>query len=410
VLPGLATLDYARRFMQIRMASESDAETLASPPRGDEADEAATTLVRAPPPSQIYLLADAATYTWGHSDRQQPIGDHRKEDKLVSNEGRSAMRAVVMDRFGGPEVLEVRDLPVPEVGPGEVLIRVEAAGVGEWDPFEREGGYAKMFGIEPRFPYILGSEGAGTVAAVGEGVNRFEEGDRVYAAGFLNPKGGFYAEYAAVDAGLVSGAPDRLPTEQAGAMSGAALTALRGLDDVLGMHAGESVAIFGASGGVGHAAVQLAKLMGARVLAVASGADGVGLVERLGADAALDGRAGGAADAVAEAARRFSPGGLDAALLCAGGEAAEGVLSAVRAGGRAAYPNGVQPEPRGGPGVRVSAYNADPDAGIIGRLDRLIGQGRFEVHVARTFRLEEAQDAHHALEGHYLGKLALRPS
>jgi NADPH:quinone reductase-like Zn-dependent oxidoreductase len=320
------------------------------------------------------------------------------------------MRAVAIDRFGGPEVLELRQLPVPEVGPGEVLIRVEAAGVGEWDPFEREGGYAALLGIEPTFPYVLGSEGAGVVAAVGEGVGRFEEGDRVYAAGFLNPKGGFYAEYAAVDADLVSRVPDRLTTKQAGAMAGAALTALRGLDDVLGVRPGEAVAIFGASGGVGHAAVQLAKLMGARVLAVASGADGVGLVERLGADAAVDGRAGGAADAVAEAARRFAPGGLDAALLCAGGEAAEGVLSAVRGGGRAAYPNGVRPEPRGGPGVRISAYNGDPDAEIIGQLDRLIEQGPFEVHVARTFPLEEARDAHRALESHYLGKLALRPS
>lgn len=328
---------------------------------------------------------------------------------MVNYEDRPAMRAVVMDRFGGPEVLEVRDLPVPEAGPGEVLIRVRAAGVGEWDPFEREGGYAEMLGIEPRFPYVLGSEGAGTVAALGEGVGRFEEGDRVYAAGFLNPKGGFYAEYAAVDAGLVSRVPDRLPTEQAGAMAGVALTALRGLDDVFGVRPGESVAIFGAGGGVGHAAVQLAKTMGARVLAVASGADGVELVERLGADAAMDGRADGAADALAGAARRFAPGGLDAALLAAGGDAAEGVLSAVRDGGRAAYPNGARPEPQGGPGVQVSAYNCDPDAEIIGRLDRLIGDGPFEIHVARTFRLEEAQDAHRALEGHYLGKLALRP-
>ena len=328
----------------------------------------------------------------------------------MNNESQPAMRAVTMDRFGGPEVLELRGVPMPEVGPGEVLIRAQAAGVGEWDPFEREGGYAEMLGIEPTFPYVLGSEGAGTVAALGEGVDRFEKGDRVYAAGFLNPKGGFYAQYAAVDAGLVSRVPDRLPTEQAGAMPGVALTALRGLDDVLGVRPGESVAIFGAGGGVGHAALQLAKTMGARVLGVASGADGVGLVEALGADAAVDGRAGGAADAVVEAARRFAPGGLDAALLTAGGEAAEGVLSAVRDGGRVAYPNGVRPVPKGRARVRVDGYNGDPDPRIIGRLDRLLGQGPFEVHVARTFRLEEAQDAHRALEGHYLGKLALRPS
>ena len=119
----------------------------------------------------------------------------------------NTMRAVCIDRFGGPEALSLRTLPVPEIGPGEILIRVEFAGVGAWDPFEREGGYARMLGIEPRFPYILGSEGAGTIAAGGERVSRFEVGDRVYALGFLNPKGGFYAEYAAVDAGVVSPIP-----------------------------------------------------------------------------------------------------------------------------------------------------------------------------------------------------------
>jgi NADPH2:quinone reductase len=322
----------------------------------------------------------------------------------MNDEMQPTMRAVAIDRFGGPEVLKLRTLPVPEVGPREVLIRVQTAGVGEWDPFEREGGYAEMLGIEPKFPYILGSEGAGVVAAVGERVDRFEEGDRVYAAGFLNPKGGFYAKYAAVDAGLVSRVPDRLTTEQAGVMSGVAITALRGLDDVLGVRPGESVAIFGASGGVGHVAVQLAKRMGARVLGVASGADGVKLVEGLGADAAVDGRA----DDVPASARRFAPGGLDAALLAAGGDVAEEVLSAVRLGGRVAYPNGIRPVPQGRSGVHVSGYNGDPDPEIIGRLDRLIESGPFEVHIARMFPLEEAADAHRALGDHYLGKLALR--
>jgi NADPH2:quinone reductase len=151
-------------------------------------------------------------------------------------------------------------------------------------------------------------------------------------------------------------------------------------------------------------AVQLAKRMGARVLGVASGGDGVELVEGLGADAAVDGRAGG----VADAARRIAPGGLDAALLTAGGDAAAEVLSEVRRGGRAAYPNGVRPVPRGRSGVHVSGYNGDPDPGIIGRLDRLIESGPFEVHIARMFPLEEAADAHRALGDHYLGKLALR--
>ena len=140
------------------------------------------------------------------------------------------MRAVAIDHFGGPEALSVHTLPVPEVGPGEVLVRVATAGVGEWDPFEREGGYAEMLGITPTFPYVLGSEGSGTVVAVGDGVDRFAVGDEAYAAGFLNPKGGFYAEYAAVDAELASPVPAGLSGEQAGVMSGVGVTAVRGLD------------------------------------------------------------------------------------------------------------------------------------------------------------------------------------
>ena len=316
------------------------------------------------------------------------------------------MQAVALSQFGGPEVLKLQMLPVPKVGPDEVLIRVESVGVGEWDPFEREGGYAELLGIEPHFPYILGSEGAGVVAAVGESVRRFKKGDRVYAAGFLNPKGGFYAEYAAVKADVVAYIPDGLTTEQAGVMAGVAITALRGLDDTLNLKSGESVMIFGASGGVGHMAVQLAKRMGVRVFAVASGNDGVALAKRLGADAVVNGRA----DDVLFTAQEVAPNGLDAALLTAGGEVAEKALSVLRDGGHIAYPSGVQPEPQARSDLQVSSYYGAPDAEIIGRLNALIGVGPFEAHIARTFPLNQADEAHRTLNDHYLGKLALRTS
>ena len=158
----------------------------------------------------------------------------------------NTMQAAAIDRFGGIETITLRTLPVPEVGPDEVLIRVESAGVAVWDVFEREGGFAQMFGIEPKFPYVLGSDGAGTVAAVGEQVSRFKEGDRVYAAALTNPKGGFYAEFTAVKADNVSHVPDKLTTEQAGVMPSDAMTALRGLDDMLDLKQGEALMIFGA--------------------------------------------------------------------------------------------------------------------------------------------------------------------
>jgi NADPH:quinone reductase len=314
------------------------------------------------------------------------------------------MQAIAINRFGGVEEMELMTLPVPEAGPDDVLIRLEFAGVGEWDPFEREGGYAELMGETPSFPYILGSEGAGTVEAVGARVSRFAPGDRVYAVGFLTPGVGFYAGYAAVNEEFVAHLPGTLSPEQAAGLGGIGLTAVRGLDDTLKVQPGESVMVFGAGGGVGHAAVQLARRMGARVFAVASGADGVALARRLGADAAVDGRA----DDVLAAARAFAPDGVDAALLTAGGPAADQALRALGAGGRAAYPNGVEPEPRVPDGVPLHAFNGEPDGDVIRRLNRLVEQGPFEVHVARTFPLAQAADAHRALDEHYLGKLALR--
>jgi NADPH:quinone reductase len=315
------------------------------------------------------------------------------------------MRAAALDQFGGVETIQMKTLPVPEPGPDEVLLRVESAGVGVWDPYEREGEFAKMFSAKPRFPYVLGSDGAGTVAAVGEKVRGLKEGDRAYALALVNPKGGFYAEYAAVKAENVSPIPKKLTVEQAGAMPSDALTALRGLDEVLQLKSGESLLVFGAGGGIGHLAVQLAKRMGVRVLAVASGDDGVALAKQLGADAVVDGRK----DNVEGAARAFAPGGLDAALVTAGGETADRALQAVRKNGRVAHPNGVMPPPKAPPGVKIQSYDLEPTPQQIEKLNRLIESGPFEVHIARTFPLDKAAEAHRELDKHYLGKLALRP-
>jgi NADPH:quinone reductase-like Zn-dependent oxidoreductase len=316
------------------------------------------------------------------------------------------MQAVALDHFGGPEAMSVHTLDVPEVGPDEILIRVESAGVGVWDPFECEGGFAEMFGTEPNFPYVPGSDGAGTVEAVGSKVTRFKEGDRVYGISLAGPKGGFYAEYTAVKEEYASLIPDKLSTEQAGVMPVDAITALEGLDDTIGLKQGESVMIFGASGGIGHLAVQLARLMGARVFAVASGPDGVALTEQLGADMVVDGHQ----DDIAQAIRKFAPDGLDAALLAAGGEAADKALAALRKGGRAAFPNGVEPQPHAPAGVSIDSYDGMPRRQVFDKLNHLIESGPFEIHIARTFTLEEAVEAHRALQTHFLGKLALRPS
>jgi NADPH:quinone reductase-like Zn-dependent oxidoreductase len=314
------------------------------------------------------------------------------------------MRAVALDKFGGPEALKIQNLPIPQIEAQEVLIRVEAAGVGAWDPFEREGGFVEITGIKPTFPYVLGTDGAGTIAAVGKNVKSFKEGDRVYGVALGNPKGGFYAQYAAVKSDSVSLIPGHLTIEQAALLPTDALTALTGLEKVLGLRSGESLMVFGASGGIGHLAIQLAKLLGADVFAIASGKDGVQLAKKLGADSAVDGRG----DNVLKAAREFAPNGLDAALVTAGGEETDEALLAIRKGGRIAYPHGVMPEPTPPEGVTIEAYDGETSRALIDRLNSLIDSGPFEVYVDRTFRLEEASKAHKALTEHHLGKIALR--
>ncbi|HVW08778.1 MAG TPA: NADP-dependent oxidoreductase, partial [Bryobacteraceae bacterium] len=200
------------------------------------------------------------------------------------------MRAAAIDRFGGPEELRIHELPVPEVSKGEVLIALDTAGVGSWDAEMRAGWYPDG---PPAFPLVLGTDGSGTVAAIGSHVRRFQLGDPVYAYSFANPRGGFYAGYVAVAAEKVAPVPRGLSMREAGAIATTGLTALQGIADVLKLRRGEFIAIVGASGGVGTLALQFAKLRGARVLGVASGADGIELARRLGADAAVDGRNAG---------------------------------------------------------------------------------------------------------------------
>lgn len=314
----------------------------------------------------------------------------------------STMKAAAIERFGGPEVFEFEELPVPEPGPDEILIRVDSAGVGQWDPYEREGGFAEK---KPRFPKVIGSDGAGTVVATGSRVRRFRPGDRVYAYAFMNPKGGFYAEYAAVKAAHAAKIPANLSSEEAGALAVDGLVALEGLMDHLQIRKGERVLIIGASGGAGHLAVQLARRMGAEVFAVASGRDGVNLVKKLGAEGCAEGHARNAVDKACD----FAPDGFDAALVLAGGREINALLKkALRKDSRIAYPEGVEPEPKGPRGVEPIAFNGVPDPKAFERLNKLIEKGPFHVELSKVYPLKQAARAHQKIEGHHIGKLALR--
>lgn len=313
------------------------------------------------------------------------------------------MKAEIIERFGPPEeVMRTVTIPVPEIGDDEILIDVHTAGIGIWDPELCKGEFAEEAGL----PRVLGSDGSGTVVAVGSKARRFQIGDRVYGYGFMNPKGGFFAEYAAISEDEASKIPESLSFDEAGALAVDGLTALAGLDAVDLVH-GQTLLVIGASGGVGHIAVELAKRIGARVLAVGSGMDGVALARRLGADEAVDGRAKDVVDIATAKARAFAPDGFDAALVLAG-TGAEKLLGLVKDGGIVAYPNGVEPIPRVREGITVESYNGYHGRDALERLTRFVEMGPFEVEVSRTYPLEQLPTALVDVTHHHLGKLAVR--
>ncbi len=306
------------------------------------------------------------------------------------------MKAAAIDAYGGPEVIHAETLPRPRPKADEVLIRVDAAGVGVWDPFVRTGEF-EIGGR--RFPKIMGNDGAGEIVEVGSRVKQLKPGDRVYA---YTMAGGFYAEYAVAKQNEVARLPKGLSIEEAGALGADGITALRGLQG-LNLAQGQKLLIFGASGGIGHLAVQLAKRLGAQVFAIASGHDGVELVRKLGADQALDGKH----DALADALHRFAPQGFDAALVLANGRGLDAALARLKKGAVFAYPNGVEPVPEAPEGITARAYDGIPSPETFERLNELVSQGPFHVEV-HAYALEDAARAHRDVEKHHLGKLALR--
>jgi NADPH:quinone reductase-like Zn-dependent oxidoreductase len=272
-----------------------------------------------------------------------------------------------------------------------------------WDAAIRDGSWKPI--PRPRFPLVLGTDGAGIVVARGARVRRFQIGDRVYAADVANRKGGFYAEFTAVNADHIGLVPEHLDLLEAGAAPVPGLTALQGIDGALRLKESETVLIFGASGAVGTVAVQFAKLREARVLATASGSDARRLMLDLGADEVLDARS----EDFLERLAAFAPHGLDAVLAFAGGEPLARALELVSSGGRVAYPHGVEPAPHRRPGVRVMAYDGEPGRREFERLTRAATEARLRVPILEAFPLEQAARAHERLEqGRITGRLALK--
>ncbi|MEY2439695.1 MAG: hypothetical protein QOI34_1080 [Verrucomicrobiota bacterium] len=312
------------------------------------------------------------------------------------------MRAAAIDRFGPPSVLKLHTVPIPEAGPNDVLIAIHGAGVGVWDADIRRGWWPEG---RPKFPLVLGTDGAGVVVTKGSRVRRFRVGEKVWAYEFINRKGGFYAEYVAVNASHVGQIPRRLDLIHAGAAVVTGLTALQGIDDQLGVRSRETVLIFGASGAVGSLALQFAKRRGARVIGTARGRAATALVRKLGADAIVD----TSLKDVREKLRAFAPDGLHAVLALAGGNALEQTLDVLRPGGRVAYPTGVEPKPRRRPKIRITSYDAEARPRHFAKLKRAISEAHVQVPIAAIYPLEQAWKAHQRLgKGHVLGRIVLK--
>jgi NADPH:quinone reductase-like Zn-dependent oxidoreductase len=312
------------------------------------------------------------------------------------------MIAAAIDRFGPPAVLIAHTLPVPEVGPTEILISLHAAGVGIWDAKIRDGTWAPD---HVTFPLVLGTDGAGVVVAKGARVRRFELGDRVWAYSYMNPKGGFYAQYVVVDGQNAGHVPAQLDLMHAGTACVTALTALQGIDEHLHVRPDDRVLIFGASGAVGTHAVQFAKRRGAVVIGTASGSDAQRLVRRLGADAVIDARDPGALAQLAQ----LTPMGISRVLALAGGDALERCIDHVRDGGRVAYPEGVEPPPKKRTNIEVIQYDATPGPRELAKLEQAVVEAHLRVPIAAAFPLERASEAHQRVEqGHVLGRVGLR--
>ncbi len=292
------------------------------------------------------------------------------------------MRAVQVTRFGGPEVLRVVDVEPPAQISTEVLVRVRGAGVNPVDCKTRRGeGVARWLGPPP---FVVGWDVCGTVEATGYGVTRFAVGDLVYGMPRFPRSAGAYAEFVAAPSRQLARAPDGISPVEAAALPLAALTAWQCLVDAARVEDGQTVLVHGASGGVGHLAVQIAEARGARVIASRHRGDRETLEAR-DADVALD-LVGGADTGALLATLR--EGGI---LLAVADGADESVKSDARRRG-----------------VRVIEPLVEPDGHGLDEISKLVEAGGLRVDVEDVFPLEQAARAHEALErGGRKGKLVL---
>jgi len=314
------------------------------------------------------------------------------------------MRAITIDAYKTQPQLQ--EMPRPQPGAGEILIRLHAAGVNPMDKWARDGTYQQFW--PPEFPVVLGFDGAGVVEQAGPGVSAFRPGDDVF--GQFMPQRvhhwGTYADYVVASAsGAVAPKPVSLDYVQAAALPMPAQVALASLD-ALEIGSGETVLIVGATGGIGTYAIQMAALRGARVLATAR-PEAANYVTSLGAEQAIDYNQGDLVSAV----HTLYPGGVDAVLDVATRDPAgfEHISQVLRAGGRLLTTIVTAEAPRlAEQGINAALLSWQPSAELLGRITRFVDAGQLKVAIDHIYPLEQAALALEQVEhGHVRGKVVL---
>jgi NADPH:quinone reductase-like Zn-dependent oxidoreductase len=319
------------------------------------------------------------------------------------------MRAVRYHEYGSADVLGVDQLERPVPAEDEVLVEMRAASVNPVDVMFRSGEYGEV-----PLPAIPGGDGAGVVATVGEDVDRFESGDRVFASGMDRAEGGTFTEYAAIPATKLAHLPDDTSFEEGAAIANVGATAWTALEEVAGVRCGDRVLVHGGSGGVGHAAVQIAASAGAEVIATAGSERARERLRSLGAATALD----YASDTLAEDVLAATDGeGTETVLDHRLQEYLDLDLQVVAEGGDIVAIMGNIPGTSGVPFYRKEVTlhalrmdNHSDRAPMLERLARLMERGHLTPVVADTYDLEAASQAQtDVLMGGYVGKLVVTP-
>jgi len=322
------------------------------------------------------------------------------------------VRAAVCRSYGGPEEVEILDVPAPDLGPGQVRVRIAVAALNFPDVLV----VANEYQVQAPTPFIPGSEYAGVVSAVADDVTGLDVGDRVFGSVFI----GAFAEEVVVGASSLVRIPDAVDDRTAAAFGVTYKTAYHVLRSVATLAEGEELIVLGAGGGVGTAAVQLGAAMGATVTAVASSPEKLAAAESCGATRLIDHRAGD----LRAALREVLPGGADVVVDPVGGDLAEPALRALRFDGRfvtVGYASGTIPRIPLNlvllKGVRVLGFQfrdwathrwqelARNDAELMD----LLAQGKAKPLIGATFDLAETAAAlQHMADGHAVGKILLQ--